>query len=574
MNPPPLSQPAIVESHQPSSVSSDATSRPHRPRSPEERERHRESHRPRPGADLRWLSGRRSRSRSPRRRAITPDRSSSPYRGDRQRRSPHRRQYRAEELREEESQERHRDWRGGEQRYDARPRSPPRHDTSAAPLHSSSPSSVQRMDDYVQRLSSTSSDEQRAAAEIPPLPTPTSSSHSSHTSRSRVSFHPSRNAPAASLSSASFRHASPTSSTPAAEVDESNVGHRMLKQLGWTEGQGLGRHRSGITAPIEAQQRPQGQGVGHDRRDTADAGGGDQYDAYKRQMQERYKHRPNPLGNPRHVSQPRTLNQRTLTPLYASPDSLAHPCAAVVLCSPTTERRPLDATCVVPTTQPFAMMRELQCWQRTGAGALTATAATLCTTDAERADCREQLSSSTLSLRYIHTACQDVTLSWRCTFHHSHRLDTAQPPPHASRPLTRSRTRSHHPAQAASETKASQHSTPSALNTPPPSPSPSSPPSPPLHPTPLPPAPPPPPPPLANFSKSSAADTASPPSLSPPLLPVGLKAAAKGSALSSSPSGKAGEEDWGEGVEEWKGMGMTGGREEGGVGVGRGVRWR
>lgn len=34
------------------------------------------------------------------------------------------------------------------------------------------------------------------------------------------------------------------------KLDESNIGYQMLKNAGWTEGQGLGFNEDGITAPV------------------------------------------------------------------------------------------------------------------------------------------------------------------------------------------------------------------------------------------------------------------------------------------------------------------------------------
>jgi hypothetical protein len=42
-----------------------------------------------------------------------------------------------------------------------------------------------------------------------------------------------------------------------------NVGNKLLKKLGWNEGEGLGKNKSGITAPIEAQVRLDRTGIGH-----------------------------------------------------------------------------------------------------------------------------------------------------------------------------------------------------------------------------------------------------------------------------------------------------------------------
>jgi len=45
-------------------------------------------------------------------------------------------------------------------------------------------------------------------------------------------------------------------------LDESNVGNRLLKSMGWSEGRGLGRNEQGIVNPIAADQRVQGVGLG------------------------------------------------------------------------------------------------------------------------------------------------------------------------------------------------------------------------------------------------------------------------------------------------------------------------
>ncbi|KAL3121785.1 hypothetical protein niasHT_002013 [Heterodera trifolii] len=45
-------------------------------------------------------------------------------------------------------------------------------------------------------------------------------------------------------------------------LDATNIGNKMLKSMGWTEGQGLGRNAQGIRDPIKAEQHVQGAGLG------------------------------------------------------------------------------------------------------------------------------------------------------------------------------------------------------------------------------------------------------------------------------------------------------------------------
>jgi len=38
----------------------------------------------------------------------------------------------------------------------------------------------------------------------------------------------------------------------ATAIENDNFGHRLMRQMGWTHGSGLGRERAGIVAPIPA----------------------------------------------------------------------------------------------------------------------------------------------------------------------------------------------------------------------------------------------------------------------------------------------------------------------------------
>ncbi|KAM4861500.1 G patch domain-containing protein 2 isoform 2-T2 [Thomomys bottae] len=66
------------------------------------------------------------------------------------------------------------------------------------------------------------------------------------------------------------RKAAPLSGPPttgfigenAQPILESNIGNRMLQNMGWTPGSGLGRDGKGISEPIQAMQRPKGLGLG------------------------------------------------------------------------------------------------------------------------------------------------------------------------------------------------------------------------------------------------------------------------------------------------------------------------
>ncbi|XP_062939746.1 RNA-binding protein 5-like [Cynocephalus volans] len=71
-------------------------------------------------------------------------------------------------------------------------------------------------------------------------------------------------------------------------IDQSNIGNRMLKAMGWREGSGLGRKCQGITAPIEVQVRLKGAGLGA-KGSTYRLSGADSYkDAVRKAMFARF----------------------------------------------------------------------------------------------------------------------------------------------------------------------------------------------------------------------------------------------------------------------------------------------
>lgn len=84
-----------------------------------------------------------------------------------------------------------------------------------------------------------------------------------------------------------------------AKIQADNVGHRLLSKMGWKEGEGLGSSRSGIADPIMAgnvKKDNLGVGASQPGEVTPDD---DIYEQYKKRMMLGYRHRPNPLGNPR-----------------------------------------------------------------------------------------------------------------------------------------------------------------------------------------------------------------------------------------------------------------------------------
>ncbi|KAF9675613.1 hypothetical protein SADUNF_Sadunf09G0050400 [Salix dunnii] len=83
------------------------------------------------------------------------------------------------------------------------------------------------------------------------------------------------------------------------KIQADNVGHKLLSKMGWKEGEGLGSSRNGISNPIMAGDvKKDHLGVGaHNPGEVSPDD--DIYEQYKKRMMLGYRHRPNPLNNPR-----------------------------------------------------------------------------------------------------------------------------------------------------------------------------------------------------------------------------------------------------------------------------------
>ncbi|KAL2461285.1 SURP and G-patch domain-containing protein 1-like protein [Abeliophyllum distichum] len=83
------------------------------------------------------------------------------------------------------------------------------------------------------------------------------------------------------------------------KIQADNVGHKLLSKMGWKEGEGLGSSNSGIAAPIMAGEvKKDHLGVGAHKPGEVNPED-DIYEQYKKRMMLGYRHRPNPLNNPR-----------------------------------------------------------------------------------------------------------------------------------------------------------------------------------------------------------------------------------------------------------------------------------
>lgn len=84
-----------------------------------------------------------------------------------------------------------------------------------------------------------------------------------------------------------------------AKIQADNIGHKLLSKMGWREGEGLGSERRGRADPIMAgdvKKDHLGVGAVQPGEVTSED---DIYEQYKKRMMLGYRHRPNPLNNPR-----------------------------------------------------------------------------------------------------------------------------------------------------------------------------------------------------------------------------------------------------------------------------------
>jgi len=82
-------------------------------------------------------------------------------------------------------------------------------------------------------------------------------------------------------------------------IDESNIGHKLLRKYGWKEGEGLGLDGSGRAEPIIAGDvKLDTLGIGVEKPGEISQDD-DKYEVYRKRMMLAYRFRPNPLNNPR-----------------------------------------------------------------------------------------------------------------------------------------------------------------------------------------------------------------------------------------------------------------------------------
>lgn len=86
----------------------------------------------------------------------------------------------------------------------------------------------------------------------------------------------------------------------AAQIDMSNKGAQMMAKMGFSAGQGLGLAGTGMTSAVDAGMgNALKLGVGVAKETWEPTEGDDDFALYRKKMMLGYKHRPNPLNNPR-----------------------------------------------------------------------------------------------------------------------------------------------------------------------------------------------------------------------------------------------------------------------------------
>ena len=92
----------------------------------------------------------------------------------------------------------------------------------------------------------------------------------------------------AAAASAAAGAAAPAEIAPQPAIGDDNPGKRMLRGMGWRDGEGLGKESTGVTAPIEVEQRVERAGLGRAR--AADVTDGDtRREAEWKRMRVRYE---------------------------------------------------------------------------------------------------------------------------------------------------------------------------------------------------------------------------------------------------------------------------------------------
>ncbi|XP_066284989.1 RNA-binding protein 5-like isoform X3 [Branchiostoma lanceolatum] len=71
-------------------------------------------------------------------------------------------------------------------------------------------------------------------------------------------------------------------------IGSENIGNKMLKAMGWAEGTGLGKKKQGITAPITAEKRTMGAGLGMKGSSYGSEAGDTYKESVKKIMRQRY----------------------------------------------------------------------------------------------------------------------------------------------------------------------------------------------------------------------------------------------------------------------------------------------